>query len=151
MGRERERQTSQCEVLACLSKRARRVRPIFRRATDAQTLREIAQRINHLGWRAKQWVARRSGRTRGGGRSTARQVTALLRNPVYLGRFADGKGTRPGSHRAIVTDEVFRDAQAALGRRRTGRTALLCSPGTSVRLPRARARRASASPRSTRL
>lgn len=104
------------------SKEARRVRLIFRRAAAGQTPSEIAQRINHLGWRTKQWVARRSGRTRGGGRWTARLVAALLRNPVYLGKFADGKGTRAGSHPAIVTEEVFRAAQAALDRRQTGPT-----------------------------
>jgi DNA invertase Pin-like site-specific DNA recombinase len=101
------------------SKEARRVRLIFGRAAEGQTPKEIARRVNHLGWRTKQWVARRSGRPRGGGRWTARLVTALLRNPVYLGRFVDGKGTRAGSHAAIVTEEVFRAAQAALDRRRT--------------------------------
>jgi site-specific DNA recombinase len=104
-------------------KEARRVRLIFRRAAEGQTPGHIAQRVNHLGWRTKQWVARHSGRARGGGRWTARLVTALLRNPVYCGGFADGKGRRAGSHPAIVTDEVFGAAQAALDRRRTGRTA----------------------------
>jgi len=104
------------------SKESRRVRLIFGRAADGQTPREIAQRINHLGWRTKQWVARHSGQPRGGGRWTARLVAALLRNPVYLGRFADTKSTRAGSHPAIVTEEVFRAAQAALDRRRTWRT-----------------------------
>jgi len=98
------------------------VRLIFRRAAEGQTPSKIAQRINHLGWRTKRWTAKRSGQVRGGGRWTARLVTALLRNPVYLGRFADGKGTRAGSHPAIVTEEVFRTAQAALDRRRTGQT-----------------------------
>jgi len=99
-------------------KEARRVRLVFQRAVQGQTPREIAQRINHLGWRTKQWVARRSGLTRGGGRWTARLVTNLLRNPVYLGRFADGDGTRAGSHPPIVTDQAFQAAQAGLDRRR---------------------------------
>ena len=99
------------------------MRLIFRRAAEGQTPNYITQRINHMGWRTKRWVARRSGRARGGGRWTARLVTALLRTPVYCGGFADGKGTRAGSHPAIVTDEVFGAAQAALDRRRTGRTA----------------------------
>jgi len=103
-------------------KEARHVRLIFRRAAEGQTPAHIAQRVNHLGSRTKQWVARRSGRVRGGGRWTARLVMALLRNPVYRGGFANGKGTRAGTHPAIVTDEVFGAAQAALDRRRTGRT-----------------------------
>jgi site-specific DNA recombinase len=100
-------------------KETRRVRLIFQRAAQGQTPREIAQRINHLGWRTKQWVTRHSGQTRGGGRWTARLVTNLLRNPVYLGRFADGNGTRPGSHPAIVAEEVFQAAQGGLDRRRS--------------------------------
>ena len=36
------------------SKEARRVRLIFRRAAEGQTPKEIAQRVNHLGWRTKQ-------------------------------------------------------------------------------------------------
>jgi len=93
-----------------------------RRAAEGKMPSEIAQRINHLGWGTKRWTAKRSGRTIGGGRWTARLVTALLRNPVYLGRFADGKGTRAGSHPAIVAEEVFRAAQAALDQRRIGQT-----------------------------
>jgi site-specific DNA recombinase len=63
---------------------ARRVRAIFRRAADGQTPSEIAKRIDHLGWRTKQWTSRRTGKIMGCGRWTARQIISLLRNPVCL-------------------------------------------------------------------
>jgi site-specific DNA recombinase len=103
------------------SSEARRVRAIFRRAAHGQTPSEIARRIDHLGWRTKQWTSRQTGETAGGGRWTARQVISLLRNPVYLGQFADGEATRPGCHEAIITPEMFDAANQQLdSRRRAG-------------------------------
>lgn len=97
---------------------ARRVRAIFRRAANGQTPSEIARRIDHLGWHTRQWVSKRSGRSTGGGRWIARQVLTVLRNPVYIGEFIDGRSTRPGCHRAIVDSQVFRIVQARLDERR---------------------------------
>lgn len=97
---------------------ARRVRAIFKRAAGGQTPSEIARRIDHLGWRTKQWVSQRSGRSVGGGRWTARQVLSLLRNPVYLGKFADGDAVRPGCHEPIVDVGTFEVVQEQLDARR---------------------------------
>lgn len=104
---------------------ARRVRAIFRRAANGQIPSEIAKRIDHLGWRTKQWTSRQTGETSGGGRWTARQIISLLRNPVYLGQFADGDATRSGCHEAIVSPELFEAANQQLDSRR--------SAGTSTR------------------
>jgi len=98
---------------------ARRVRAIFKRAANGQTPAEIASRINHLGWRTKQWTAKRSGQVRGGGKWTPRQVVSLLHNPVYLGQFADGESARPGCHTPIVDEDVFQAVQDRLAARRT--------------------------------
>ena len=97
---------------------ARRIRAIFRRAANCQTPSEITKRIDHLGWRTKRWTSRQTGEIAGGGRWTARQVISLLRNPVYLGQFADGDATRPGCHEAIVTAELFDAANQQLDSRR---------------------------------
>jgi len=99
---------------------ARRVRAIFRRAAKGQTPSEIARRIDHLGWRTKQWVSKRSGGQIGGGRWTARQVLAVLRNPVYTGRFADGALTRHAGHDPVVGLDLFETVQRVLSLRRSG-------------------------------
>ena len=72
-----------------------------------------------MGWRTKQRLAQRSGKVVGGGRWTARQVVETLRNPVYLGLFADGGATRPGCHDAIVDEVLFHALQQVLDARRT--------------------------------
>jgi site-specific DNA recombinase len=98
---------------------ARRVRAIFKRAAAGQRPAEIARHINHLGWRTKQLLSRRSGRSTGGGRWTPRQIVELLRNPAYSGLFRDGRKTRPGCHEPIVDAALFSAAGAALDARRT--------------------------------
>jgi len=97
---------------------ARRVRAMFRRAARGQPPSEIARRIDHLGWRTKRWISKRSGRPVGGARWTPRQVLAVLRNPVCLGEFADGDSTRPGSHKPIVDPQSFYAVQEQLDQRR---------------------------------
>jgi site-specific DNA recombinase len=98
---------------------ARRVRAIFRRAADGQTPSEIAQRIDHLGWRTKEWTSGPTGKITGGGRWTARQIISVLRNPVYLGQFAECEATRPGCHEAIVAPELCDAARKQLDSRRS--------------------------------
>jgi len=110
---------------------ARRVRAIFKRAANGQTPSEIARKIDHLGWRTKQWESKRSGEAVGGGRWTARQVISVLRNPVYLGAFAEAGSTRPGCHDPIVDTGMFEAAQKQLDDRRT----VSKSPRTPIEFP----------------
>jgi len=103
---------------------ARRVRAIFRRAARGQSPVEIARALDQMGWRTKARLAKRSGEIVGGGRWTARQVIETLRNPVYVGMFADAGSTRPGCHRAIVDEALFDAAQHELDARRTSDTTI---------------------------
>ena len=76
---------------------ARRVRAIFRRAARGELPSRIAEDINRLGWPTKVYRSKRSGKYSGGGKWTARQVLAPLRNPVPVGRSAHGPRARPGA------------------------------------------------------
>ena len=58
-------------------------------------------------------------RTKANGPWSARQVVATLRNPVYVGRFKDGKGVRPACHEPITHVNLFEDVGRALDSRRT--------------------------------
>jgi hypothetical protein len=98
---------------------ARRARTIFKRAAAGELPKQIAFACNKQGWTTKTYLSKRSGKTIGGGRWTARQIVAMLHNPVCIGRFADGEESRPGSHKAIVDSEVFQTVQDALASRRT--------------------------------
>ncbi len=61
----------------------------------------------------------RQFRTKANGQWSARQVVATLRNPVYVGRFKDGKGVRPGCHEPIIDMNLFEAVGHALDSRRT--------------------------------
>jgi site-specific DNA recombinase len=94
-----------------------RVRGIFDLAAEGMLPTQITPVLNQRGWRTKVTVAKSSGRTNGGGPWTPRQVLAVLNNPVYIGRFAAGKSTRPGQHEAIVTPEQFAAVQEQIAAR----------------------------------
>lgn len=98
---------------------APRLVEIFRRAASGELPTHIASVLNDLKWRTKVYHAKRSGKTTGGGRWTARQIVETLRNPVCIGRFADGDGSREGCHEAIVDQATYDQAQEQLNSRRT--------------------------------
>jgi len=79
----------------------------------------IARDINSHRWPTKVYHSKRSGKTTGGGRWTARQIVDTLRNPVYISRSADGKETRDGCHDPIVDQATFDAVQRHLDARRT--------------------------------
>ena len=106
---------------------AQRVAAIFGRAARGELPKQIAQDINDLGWPTKVYHSKRSGKTTGGGKWTSRQIIDMLRNPVYVGRFADGAGSRDGCHEPIVGQAVFDTVQEQLASRRTA------APGRRLR------------------
>ena len=96
-----------------------RAAEIFRRAGKGELPKQIATEINALGWPTKVYHSMRSGQTTGGGKWTARQINDTLRNPVYIGQFADDTKTRDGCHEAIVDEATFDAVQEQLDARRT--------------------------------
>jgi hypothetical protein len=50
---------------------------------------------------------------------TARQILDTIANPVYLGCFRSPEGTRPGTHEAIVDEDLFDRRAATIAARRT--------------------------------
>jgi len=104
--------------LVVLPQEARRVRKMFQMAADGTTPKEMAQVANKRGWRTKQRTSR-NGRVSGGGRWTARQVLAILSNPVYAGLIRAGDQLRPGAHEPIVDQELFDKVHSIIASRRT--------------------------------
>lgn len=84
------------------------VRWTFAEAASGERPAEIATNAN----------ARRF-RTKANGPWSARQFVATLRNPVYAGRFKDGKGVRPACHEPIIDINLFEAVGRALDSRRT--------------------------------
>jgi site-specific DNA recombinase len=97
---------------------ALRVRRMFEMAAKAKTPSDIAEVANRRGWRTKEWVSKRGNKT-GGGRWTPRQILATLSNSVYIGQIHDGAHTRPGSHEAIVSVDLFHRVATIIQSRRS--------------------------------
>ncbi len=95
------------------------VRWMFELAAAGRRPLDIAEDANRRGWRTKTTVARRTEKQRGGNLWTARQVVAVLRNPVYCGLFRDGAGIRIGNHEPIIKGDLFDVVGRRLESRRT--------------------------------
>ena len=92
------------------------VREFYRLIAEGTLPREVARMAAEQGWK-----------TRTGRDWTARQVLDTVANPVYVGRFRTAEGTRPGTHDAIVNEDLFNRCAAAVAERRTS------PPGTRTR------------------
>lgn len=86
------------------------IRWMFEEAAGGKRPTEIAEAANRL-----RYVIRANGRW------SARQVVATSRNPVYAGKFRDGKGERPGCHEPIMDMSLFEAVGRALDSRPTGK------------------------------
>lgn len=84
------------------------VRELFRLIADGALPRKVARMAAERGWR-----------TRAGGMWTARQILDTVANPVYLGCFRSAERTRPGTHEAIVDEDLFNRCAGAIAARRT--------------------------------
>ncbi len=97
---------------------AQRVRQMFAMAAEGKKPTEIATFANDHGWRTKERTSK-SGRVTGGNRWTARQVLAVLSNPVYAGKIRDGDTTRQGRHEPLIEQELFDTVREIIASRRT--------------------------------
>lgn len=106
---------------------AERVGQMFAMASEGKKPTEIAAFANNHGWRTKERTSK-NGRVTGGNRWTARQVLAVLSNPVYPGLIRDGEQLRPGAHEPIVNQKLFENVRETIASRRTSSRARTASP-----------------------
>lgn len=100
-------------------KEAAQVQKIFAMAFEGKTPSEITAIINKRGWRTKKHIAQSSGKASGNNHWLPRQIGAMLRNPVYIGKFKDGNSARHGGHEAIIETDQFEKVQQIIDGRRT--------------------------------
>lgn len=105
------------QLLAAESE-ADRVRQMFAMAAEGKKPAEIATFANDHSWRTKERTSK-NGRVTGGNRWTARQVLAVLSNPVYAGLIRDGDKTRQGRHEPLIEQELFGQVREIIASRRT--------------------------------
>ncbi len=95
------------------------VERIFKLALKTSSLTELARHTGAKGIHAKKWRTQ-SGRFRGGGPLTRTSLGRLLRNPVFIGKIAQGGKLHDGEHNAILSEELWSAVQVRLDRARQG-------------------------------
>ena len=96
---------------------AKRVKAFFEWAAEGQTPTAIVAIAN-----ARRWLTNPSPKKPSGGRWTPRQVADILANPVYCGQIHTANGPAPGTHEAIVTDELYDRVPEVIASRRVSTT-----------------------------
>jgi DNA invertase Pin-like site-specific DNA recombinase len=97
---------------------ARRVREIFARYLECESIDELLVMAAKGGWRNK------PRRNRDGGKPITgplrkEVLVRILKNPVYIGQVRYRGETYAGEHDAIVEETVWREAQEVLSKERT--------------------------------
>lgn len=109
-------------VLAVNEAEARLVRTVYERYLALRSAPKVARWLNEQGFRQKRYASRRKG-PKGERTFAPSTIRALIRNPLYRGLIKNGDRVVPGAHPAIVAEDVFDQANAAMDRnRQTGRT-----------------------------
>lgn len=98
------------------------VRLTFELYLRTRSIGAVAQRLNALGHTQKRIVTR-AGREIGGKAWDKNAVHRVLTNPIYIGKIRQKSELHAGEHEAIVSREVFDEAQTSLKERSTGRRA----------------------------
>jgi site-specific DNA recombinase len=92
---------------------AERLRSIFGLYADLQSLSATVRNLRNRGWRMKSWTTRR-GELHGGAAFTKSSLSALLRNPLLIGKVRCGDEIVDGEHEAIVPADLWERVQARL-------------------------------------
>ncbi len=92
-----------------------KVQVIYELYLERQSLIATVQELNRRGWTTKHWITKK-GREHIGKPFNKNKLLDLLTNVIYLGK-VNHKGTiYEGEHEAIVSEEIWRNAQNVLKR-----------------------------------
>jgi site-specific DNA recombinase len=94
---------------------AAKVQTIYELYLERQSLIATVQELNRRGWTTKHWITKK-GREHIGKPFNKNKLFDLLTNIIYLGK-VNHKGTiYEGEHEAIVSEDIWRNAQNVLRR-----------------------------------
>lgn len=94
-------------------KGAKLVREIFDLYLKEKSLMSVAKILNERGHRTKQYTSK-AGITYGGIKFKTTNIHLILNNVLYIGKVKYGGELYPGMQEAIISDDVFNEAQAIL-------------------------------------
>ncbi|AQQ09830.1 DNA-invertase hin [Sedimentisphaera cyanobacteriorum] len=96
---------------------AERVRTIFDMYLRLGSVLPVVEELRRFGWHTKEWVTRK-GTVHKGHPYDKNRVHALLKNPIYTGKMQYDGVLYEGEHEAIITEEIFKQAQRQLAANR---------------------------------
>ena len=109
---------------------AKAVSELFRRYSSGHaTLSQLAGWMNQEGFRTRNMHRRRdedNGKAAGSRMFTTASIRGILHNPFYVGKIKHHEQLLPGSHEALVTEDVFQTVQITM-KRNSGRSETLHS------------------------
>jgi len=83
---------------------------IFEKYVELASYIKVAQYINNLGHRTKQYRTKK-GKERGGRLFIDSNIARIIQNPVYIGRIPYKAEVFSGTHLPIISEELFNQAQ----------------------------------------
>ncbi len=89
---------------------SKQVKEMFATYLKTQSLSATAQTLNEKGYRMKAWTTKK-GFLKGGQKFNKANLWYLLQNPLYVGKISFRKEIFPGEHSAIISDDIFSQAQ----------------------------------------
>lgn len=101
---------------------------IFNAYLKCRSEMQTCEMVNEKGWRTKPRIGR-DGIDRGSQIFKHATVSAILRNPIYIGKMPHHDNVYDGQHEKIIEVETFNAVQAIKGLNRAGRL----SPSKSVK------------------
>lgn len=117
LGYRVDRQIRRLEVIP---EEAEQVNTIFNMYLQLQSSKQVARRLNEMGWVTKKYVTQKN-KEYGGAKWKASSVHFLLRNKLYLGKVTYKDAVYEGEHEAIVSDALFEQVRQRLEKKQCGR------------------------------
>ena len=92
---------------------ARAVNYIFKSYIELKSIGDLKQKLNEENFKTTIWISA-SGSQYGGRKFTKSILGRLLRNKVYIGKVEHNGNVYEGEHEAIISQELFNEANAIL-------------------------------------
>ena len=92
---------------------AAKVKQIFELYTKTGSASEVAAQLNEAGLTTAQWTSR-NGRVHPGKKFDTQKIYQILKNPIYVGIIRHGEHDYPGEHKAIISQDLWEEAQLLL-------------------------------------
>lgn len=95
---------------------AKIIKTLYREFLETGSITETARKLNQLQFTTKNWISTK-GKVHKGNKFDVKNVRNILDNPLYMGKIKHKNNIYDGQHEAIITEEVWNQAQNIFKRR----------------------------------